>query len=72
MTLESRTVFVTDKNNKPRKLTYDLERKQVKNINLRIRSDETLFVSASPHVAVKTILQAQYFLQEFCLYNSCL
>lgn len=32
-----------------------MERKSVKNINLRIRSDETLFVSASPLVAVKII-----------------
>ena len=55
MNLESRTIFVTDKNNEPRKLTYELERKRVKNINLRIRSDETLFVSASPVVAAKSI-----------------
>ena len=55
MSLESRTVYVTDKNNIPRKLIYDLERKRVKNINLRIRSDETLFVSASPLVAAKSI-----------------
>lgn len=55
MSLESRSVFLTDKNNIPRKLTYELERKRVKNINLRIRSDETLFVSASPLVAVNTI-----------------
>lgn len=55
MSLESRSVFLTDKNNMPRKLTYELERKRVKNINLRIRSDETLFVSASPVVAVNTI-----------------
>ena len=55
MSLESRSVFLTDKNNIPRKLTYELERKRVKNINLRIRSDETLFVSASPVVAVNTI-----------------
>lgn len=55
MALESRTIFVTDKNNITQKITYDLERKRVKNINLRIRSDETLFVSASPLVAVKTI-----------------
>ena len=55
MPLESRTIFVTDKNNIPRKLIYDLERKRVKNINLRIRSDETLFVSASPLVAAKSI-----------------
>ena len=55
MALESRTIFVIDKNNVARKLTYELERKEVKNINLRIRSDETLFVSASPLVAVKTI-----------------
>ncbi|MBP5437564.1 MAG: M48 family metallopeptidase [Treponema sp.] len=32
-----------------------MERKSVKNINLRIRSNETLFVSASPLVAVKNI-----------------
>ncbi|MBR1640328.1 MAG: M48 family metallopeptidase [Treponema sp.] len=55
MSLESRSVIITDKNNIPRKLTYELERKRVKNINLRIRSDETLFVSASPVVAVNTI-----------------
>lgn len=55
MALESRTVVVTDKDNNPRKLTYDLERKRVKNINLRIRSDETLFVSASPLVTEQTI-----------------
>ena len=55
MSLESRTIVVPDKNNKPQKLTYELERKRVKNINLRIRSNETLFVSASPLVAVKNI-----------------
>lgn len=55
MSLKSRTIFVTDKNNTPQKITYDLERKRVKNINLRIRSDETLFVSASPLVTIKTI-----------------
>lgn len=33
-----------------RTITYELERKAVKNINLRIRSNETIYVSANPRV----------------------
>ena len=36
-------------------LTYELCRKKVKNINLRIRSDGSVTVSASPSVSVKSI-----------------
>lgn len=38
-----------------RLLQYDLERKQVKNINLRIRSDQSIYISSNPNVSVKTI-----------------
>lgn len=31
-------------------ISYELERKAVKNINLRIRSNETIYVSANPHI----------------------
>ena len=38
-------------------LTYLLTRKQVKNINLRIRSDGTVAVSAHPRVTIDRIEQ---------------
>ena len=38
-----------------RKISYELERKNVKNINLRIRSDCTVYVSANNHVAESVI-----------------
>lgn len=36
-------------------LTYQLERKQVKNINLRVRPDGTISVSANPRVPLATL-----------------
>jgi predicted metal-dependent hydrolase len=38
-----------------REITYDLERKSVKNINLRIRSDGSVYVSVNPKVANSVI-----------------
>ena len=38
-----------------RKVSYELERKQVKNINLRIRPDGSIHVSASKHHTKKQI-----------------
>jgi len=40
-----------------REITYDLERKSVKNINLRIRSDGSVYVSANPKVANSVITE---------------
>jgi predicted metal-dependent hydrolase len=34
---------------------YNLQRKDVKNINLRIKSDRTIFLSANPRISEKTI-----------------
>lgn len=36
-------------------IEYELERKKVKNINLRVRSDGTVYVSASPRVSIGAI-----------------
>jgi len=44
-----------------RKVVYELERKKVKNINLRIRRDCSVYVSANIHVTVSVI---EGFLQE--------
>ena len=38
-----------------KEIEYELERKKVKNINLRVRSDGTVYVSASPRVSMDTI-----------------
>lgn len=38
-----------------RKIEYDLQRKKVKNINLRIKSDGKIYVSASDRVTLKSI-----------------
>ena len=38
-----------------RELYYDLQRKRVKNMNLRIKPDMTIHVSANSHVSVKVI-----------------
>ncbi len=40
---------------KGRLITYDLQIKSVKNINLRIKADRTIFVSANPGVSEQTI-----------------
>ena len=40
---------------KGRLITYDLQIKSVKNINLRIKADRTVFVSANPGVSEQTI-----------------
>lgn len=40
---------------KDRRIEYELQIKAVKNINLRIKADRTVFVSASPSVSEKTI-----------------
>lgn len=36
-------------------IAYELERKRVKNINLRVRPDGSVYVSASPRVTLRTI-----------------
>ena len=38
-----------------KRIEYELQRKNVKNINLRIKSDRTIFVSANPRVSEKVI-----------------
>ena len=38
-----------------RTIEYDLERKNVKNLNLRIKADQSVYVSANPKVSEKTI-----------------
>lgn len=40
---------------KDRRIEYELQIKAVKNINLRIKADRTVFVSASPSVSEKTL-----------------
>lgn len=40
---------------KGRLITYELQIKSVKNINLRIKADRTIFVSANPSVSEQTI-----------------
>ena len=40
---------------KDRRIEYELQIKAVKNINLRIKADRTVFVSANPSVSVQTI-----------------
>ena len=47
---ESRTVKT-----KSGPLVFTLERKQIKNINLRIRHDGQIYVSASPNTPIKLI-----------------
>lgn len=42
-------------NLKGREITYDLQRKRVKNINLRIKADQSVCVSASSRVSVSVI-----------------
>ena len=44
-----------------RRLSYELTRKQVKNINLRVRGDACVHVSASPRVTLASI---ERFMQE--------
>ena len=44
-----------------RQLTYILERKAVKNINLRVRPDLSIYVSAGPRVPIEHI---EAFLQK--------
>ena len=38
-----------------KRLEYDLQRKDVKNINLRIKADRTIFLSANPCVSQEVI-----------------
>ena len=38
-----------------RQITYELQIKSVKNINLRIKADRTIFVSANPSISEPTI-----------------
>lgn len=49
-----KTVILPDK----RRLTYELTRKSVKNINFRPKEDGIVYVSASPRVSIKYIEQA--------------
>ena len=38
-----------------KRIEYELQRKDVKNINLRIKADRTIFLSANPHVSEQII-----------------
>lgn len=67
--ITNRTISIGDQT-----LTYTLERKQVKNLNLHVRNDGSVYVSANPHVPVKQvdeflISKAQFILnaqKQFC------
>ena len=50
-----------------RKIEYDLQRKWVKNINLRIKPDRTITVSANPRVQISRIERFIIGKQEFIL-----
>ena len=50
MSLEIREIRLGEENYK-----YTLERKNVKNINLRIKPDKNIYVSANKRVSVRTI-----------------
>lgn len=52
---------------KGRKIEYELVRKNVKNINLRVHPDQTVSVSASPLVPLQTINDFVYSKAEFIL-----
>ncbi len=52
-----------------RKVSYELERKQVKNINLRIRPDGSIHVSASKHHTKKQI-EALFAVNEKMIFHS--
>ena len=52
-----------------RKVSYELERKQVKNINLRIRPDGSIHVSASKHHTKKQI-EALFAANEKMIFHS--
>lgn len=49
------------------KISYTLQRKQVKNINLRIRPDGTIYVSAPPSVPISIIEQYIYAKRKYIL-----
>lgn len=55
MEAEKRTCHITDNVESETQICYTLERKRVKNINLRIRADGSVYVSASPRIAVSKI-----------------
>ena len=67
-----KTVILPDK----RRLTYELTRKSVKNINFRPKEDGIVYVSASPRVSIKYIEQALaekadfFFDKEFYSFSS--
>ena len=50
-----------------REIEYDLQRKRVKNINLRIKPDKTITVSANPRVPISRIERFILEKQEFIL-----
>ena len=50
-----------------REIEYDLQRKRVKNINLRIKPDKTITVSANPRVQISRIEKFILEKQEFIL-----
>ena len=50
-----------------REIEYDLQRKRVKNINLRIKPDKTITVSANPRVQISRIERFILEKQEFIL-----
>lgn len=55
-------------------IEYDLQRKDVKNINLRIKADRTIFISANPHVSDEIIdefieSKSEYILKSLAHYE---
>ena len=48
-----------------RKIEYNFERKKVKNINLRVKSDGTVYVSANSRVSKKTVEDFLYLKFDF-------
>lgn len=57
-----------------KRIEYELQRKNVKNINLRIKADQTIWISANPRVSEKIIEEfitskSEYILKALAYYN---
>ena len=50
-------------------LTYRLERKSVKNLNLHVRKDGSVYVSANPRMPAKQI--DEFLISKVCGVNRC-
>ena len=55
-----------------RTIPYELERKTVKNINLRVRPDGSVYVSANPTISLNHIEDFMTEKQQFILSNMLL